>query len=73
MLSSRILLFNITSMDALLVLCIYLYMNYFLHCFCICKTHVCSTLVEEIKNIIIILIIILIIIIRSFSGLITYI
>ena len=54
-----------TSMDALLVLCICLYMNYFLRCFCICKTYV-----EEIKSIIIIIIII--IIIQSFFSLIRF-
>ena len=58
MLSSRILLFDNASLDALLMLYICIYMNYvLLHCLCICNTHVCSSLVEEIKNIIIIILI----------------
>ena len=52
--SSRILLFDNTSLDALLVLYICIYELCFLYCLiCICQNIVCSSLVEEIKNIII--------------------
>ena len=53
MLSSRILLFENTSLDALLVLYICMYGFYFLYCLCFFNTHVYSSLVEEIKTFII--------------------
>ena len=58
MLSSRMFLFDSTSIDELLVLYICIYELCFLYCFYIRKTHVCSSLLEEIKNFIIIIIII---------------